>query len=53
VLGPDGPIAISAGTCPNPTYALNGSGSGGALVVLAGALLGARAYAAVAGRLPH
>ena len=42
-----------AGTCPGPAYALVGYGSGGAIVVLLSALLGARVYAALAGRLPH
>lgn len=42
-----------AGTCPGPAYALIGYGSGGAIVVLVSALLGTRAYAALAGRLPH
>lgn len=42
-----------AGTCPGPIYALIGYGSGGALVVLLAALLGARTYAAVMRKLPH
>ncbi len=42
-----------AGTCPGPIYALLGYGAGGALAVLVGALLGTRAYAALADRLPQ
>ncbi len=42
-----------AGTCPGPIYALVGHGTGGAVVVLLAALLGARLYAAVGHRLPH
>lgn len=42
-----------AGTCPGPMYALIGAGVGGALVVLASALVGARVYAAVFEKLPH
>jgi uncharacterized membrane protein YedE/YeeE len=42
-----------AGACPGPIYALIGSGTVGALVVLLSALVGARTYAAVAHKLPH
>lgn len=42
-----------AGTCPGPIYALIGHGTGAAVVVLASALVGARAYAALADKLPH
>jgi len=42
-----------AGTCPGPIYALVGYGIGGAVAVLVSALLGARAYAALAEKLPH
>lgn len=42
-----------AGACPGPIYALIGSGVWGALAVLASALAGARAYAALAEKLPH
>lgn len=41
------------GACPGPIYALIGHGVGGALIVLVGALIGARTYAAVANHLPH
>lgn len=41
------------GSCPGPIYALIGHGASGAVVVLLSALVGARAYAAVAERIPH
>ncbi|MCG8457736.1 MAG: YeeE/YedE family protein [Holophagales bacterium] len=42
-----------SGTCPGPIYALLGYGASGAVVVLASALAGARAYATLAEKLPH
>ena len=42
-----------AGACPGPIFALVGHGIGAAAVVLLAALGGARAYAALAHRLPH
>ncbi len=42
-----------AGACPGPIYALIGSGTLGAIVVLLSALVGARTYAALADKLPH
>ncbi len=41
------------GSCPGPIYALIGYGASGAVVVLISALIGARTYASLAGRLPH
>ena len=42
-----------AGACPGPIFALLGSGTAGALVLLASTLLGTWAYAALRPRLPH
>lgn len=41
------------GLCPGPIFALIGTGSTGALVVLAGALHGTWLYGAFKARLPH
>lgn len=41
------------GLCPGPVFALAGTGSVGALVVLAGALHGTWLYGALKDKLPH
>jgi hypothetical protein len=41
------------GLCPGPVFAMVGTGSGGALVVLLGALHGTWLYGAFKSRLPH
>lgn len=41
------------GLCPGPIFALIGSGSTGALVILAGALHGTWLYGAFKSKLPH